>query len=190
MACLAAIGALSAVASAQAAVTVYPFPGSRYETPQTQIVFRNVSPSKIGTVTVVGSASGLHAGRIAADSDGQGGSFLPAKPFKPGETVTVTTSLPLLDVTGSKFSFTIASVAPWPPPPQLPRAGAGAHGLDHFRSRPDLVPASVTVNVNHAPASDGDWFLAPQFGPNQDGPMILDPQGRLVWFKPRPLPAS
>jgi Arylsulfotransferase (ASST) len=185
--CVVVVGLLSVVASARAAVSVYPLPGSRYETPATQIVFRNVAPGRIGAVTVVGSVSGVDVGRIVADADGQGGSFLPAKPFRAGETVTVTTSLPLVGVSGGRFSFSIASVASFRAPPPLPRAAAGADGLQHFRSRPDLVPASVTVAVNHAPVADGDWFLAPQFGPSQDGPMILDPRGRLVWFKPTPI---
>ena len=40
---------------------------------------------------------------------------------------------------------------------------------------------------NDASAAEGDIFVAPQFGPSQDGPMILDPQGRLVWFDPFPV---
>ena len=35
----------------------------------------------------------------------------------------------------------------------------------------------------------GDEFVAPYSGPGQAGPMILDPRGGVVWFKPLP-PAS
>jgi Arylsulfotransferase (ASST) len=45
----------------------------------------------------------------------------------------------------------------------------------------------VTVLENRAPPSDGDIFLAPQNGPAQDGPMILDPRGNLLWFDPYPV---
>ena len=61
---------------------------------------------------------------------------------------------------------------------------AGRNGVQHFRSRPDLQPAAVTVTENHAPGGEGDIFVAPQFGPMQDGPMILDPDGNFVWFSP------
>ena len=33
-----------------------------------------------------------------------------------------------------------------------------------------------------APVSLGDIFVAPQLGPSQNGPMVLDPFGNLVWF--------
>ncbi len=52
-----------------------------------------------------------------------------------------------------------------------------------FRSRPDLEPPSVGVNVE---ASDrvapGYVFVAVKKGEGQDGPMIMDNLGRLVWF--------
>src|ERR1700736_4986535 len=69
----------------------------------------------------------------------------------------------------------------------LPVVPAGSNGVMRFRSRPDLVPASVTINKNSAPASQGDIFLAPQFGPLQNGPMILDSRGNLVWSHPTPV---
>ena len=64
-------------------------PNDEVASPQTQLAFRGVSTSQFGTITVRGSKSGLHTGTIEADSDGYGGSFLPSKPFTPGETVTV-----------------------------------------------------------------------------------------------------
>jgi hypothetical protein len=56
-----------------------------------------------------------------------------------------------------------------------------------FRSQPRLEPAALTVTTDTAPADEGDIFVAPQNGPVQDGPMILDPSGRLVWFSPFPV---
>jgi Arylsulfotransferase (ASST) len=63
-------------------------------------------------------------------------------------------------------------------------ASSGQSGsTQSFRSRPDLHPPTVGVNV---PASDGVApgyvFVAVKKGVGQDGPMIMDNQGRLVWF--------
>ena len=43
------------------------------------------------------------------------------------------------------------------------------------------------VATDSAPQTDGDIFVAPQNGPTEDGPMILDPKGRLVWFHATPV---
>jgi hypothetical protein len=80
-------------------VTVFPIPGDRVASPQTQIAFRGVPISRLKKVVVTGSKSGRHLGQLAADSDRRGGSFLPAKPFVPGEVVTVRTGLSVLGAT-------------------------------------------------------------------------------------------
>ena len=67
-------------------VSVFPTPGSRTALPRTQIVFRSVAPGAIGAARVLGSRTGIHSGRIEADSDGQGGSFIPDTPFEWGDT--------------------------------------------------------------------------------------------------------
>jgi hypothetical protein len=174
-------------ASAQAAVSVFPLPGARYEMPRAQIAFRGVAADQLGTITVVGSKTGTHTGTIDADSDGNGGSFIPSTPFKPGEKVTVTTGLDVIGGSAGAFSFSIAHPAHPLQPGGLPRAPAGPDGLQHFRSRPGLQPPALTVTKNSASAQPGDIFLAPQYGPAQNGPMILDSQGRLVWFDPTSL---
>src|SRR5205807_8447462 len=101
-----------------------------------------------------------------------------------GETVTVSTGLNIAGANNGKFSFAIEQPSPPIAPMPLPLVPAGSNGLQHFRSRPDLLPPSVTVTKSSAPGSEGDIFLAPQFGPSQNGPMILDPQGNLLWFLP------
>ena len=53
-----------------------------------------------------------------------------------------------------------------------------------FRSRPDLGPPGVSVSRRNPGASSGYIFVAPKKGPGQDGPMILDDRGQLVWFRP------
>ncbi|HET7050091.1 MAG TPA: arylsulfotransferase family protein [Solirubrobacteraceae bacterium] len=178
---------LSAQAVAAATVSVFPIPGSQYNVPKTQITFRGAPVSALGPIQVVGSRSGAHAGLLLPDSDGQGGSFVPSTPFAVGETVTVTTQLVVIGSTNGQFSFRIEHPAPPLPPMTLPQVAAGANGLQHFRSRPDLQPPSITVSRNSAPASNGDIFLTPQFGPTQNGPMILDPSGKVVWFQPTPI---
>jgi Arylsulfotransferase (ASST) len=177
----------AALATSGPAVAVYPSPGTRYNLPDTQITFRGIPASQIGNVTVVGSSTGVHTGQIEADSDGNGGSFLSNAPFQHDETVTVTTSLNVIGGNNGTFSFKIEHPS-WPIKPMpLPVVPAGANGLQHFRSRPDLLPPSVVVSRDSAPASEGDIFVAPQFGPAQNGPMILDPRGQLVWFSPFPV---
>src|SRR5690242_9422570 len=74
-------------------LTVFPMPGSRVVSPEAQIVFRGVSISRISHVTVTGSSTGGHSGRLLPDSDHDGGSFLPAHPFAPGERVAVRAEL-------------------------------------------------------------------------------------------------
>jgi len=168
-------------------VSVFPIPGSQVALPATQIVFRGIPASSIGALSVIGSRSGAHTGRIEADSDGQGGSFLPSTGFTPGETVTVMTGLDVLGATNGTFQFAIARPAGAIPPAPLPQVRAGRHGVQHFHSRPDLLPPSIKVTRHSAPTTLGDIFVAPQFGPAQDGPMLLDPAGNLIWFDPTSL---
>jgi hypothetical protein len=167
-------------------VDVFPIPGGRVAAPQTQITFRGLPIAHLGWVVVTGSRSGRHAGRLVADSDGQGGSFLPTKPFVPGEVVTVRTKLRIQGAPAGTFHFTIADPAgaipamPLPPAPRVPGDELT------FQSRPDLTPAAVEVTRQYAARSAGDIFLTPQQGPTQNGVMILNPQGALVWFQPVP----
>src|SRR6201995_3028436 len=173
----------AAGASAQPpAVAVYPLPNSTGSLPQTQITFRGIPASQIGSVQVVGSSTGAHSGTIQADSDGQGGSFVPSAPFAPGETVTVTTGLNVVGGTNGSFKFVVEVPFGTINPMKLPMVPAGSNGVQHFHSRPDLQPASITVNQRSSATYNGDIFLTPQYGPVQNGPMLLDPSGNLIWF--------
>jgi hypothetical protein len=61
-------------------------------------------------------------------------------------------------------------------------AFAKGENLQHFVSRPDLKPPVVTAR-----GTTHDFvFLAPSSGPGQNGAMILDGRGELVWFHPSP----
>ncbi len=57
-------------------------------------------------------------------------------------------------------------------------------GVQHFRSRPDLLPPVVTVLHPPQDVAPGLLFLAPSSGPGQRGVLILDRAGEVVWFRP------
>jgi Arylsulfotransferase (ASST) len=171
-------------------VTVSPLPGSHDASPQTQISFLGPPADELSQISVVGSRTGAHAGRLLAYSQGDGASFVPAKPFAQGETVTVDAQLrtggavqPLLD------SFTVAYQDAISSTPEAIHPGS-ARDIQGFRSRADLRPPTVTVTASSAAVAPGDEFLAPYSGPGQSGPMILDPNGGLIWFKSLPRSAS
>jgi Arylsulfotransferase (ASST) len=171
-------------------VTVSPLAGSRDASPQTQISFLGVSASQLSAISVVGSRTGVHSGRLAAYSQGDGASFLLSQPFAEGERVTVRARLrtggseqTLLD------QFAIAHEDRITSTPQAVHPGSPAE-VQSFRSRPDLHPPVVTVTAASAAVAPGDEFVAPYAGPGQAGPMILEPSGGLVWFKPLPIYTS
>jgi hypothetical protein len=179
-------------AVAGGALSVSPAPDSADASYLAQISFIGAPATDIQHLTVLGSASGAHSGRLAAYSQGDGASFLPSKPFAQGEIVTVRGALRRADGSAIPFAwrFTVAEVdsvsrsleTPPPPPPPL-KAGE----LQRFVSRSDLRPPTVTVTTAGASAgSPEDIFLAPYAGPGQYGPMILDGAGDLVWFKAIP----
>src|SRR5436309_1070281 len=74
-------------------VTVSPLPGSRDASPETQISFLSVPARALAHVSVIGSRTGRHAGRVLAYSQGDGASFVPARRFAEGERVQVRASI-------------------------------------------------------------------------------------------------
>ena len=175
---------LAGALAAPTQVSMYPIAGSRVAPPGAQIAFRGVSAGELGTVTVTGSSTGGHAGTMRYSSDGRGASFLPDRPFKPGEVVTVSTGLNLRGASHGTYHFTVASPAgpiQYAPLPPAPRSRGD---VQRFHSQPGLTPAAVKVTKRAAGAAPGAIFLAPQQGPLQNGPMIVDQSGRLIWFKP------
>jgi Arylsulfotransferase (ASST) len=183
-----AIWALESAAGASAAtVNVFPIPGGRVAAPSTQITFRGAPVSQFGAISVTGSKSGPHTGRVLSDSDGQGGSFLPTKPFTAGETVTVKTSMNIVGGNNGTYTFTVANPG-GPIRAAAPMTMARVRGdVQRFVSAPQLF--APTVQVTKLPtkaASPGAIFVAPQAGPVQRGPEILGPYGGLVWWKSVP----
>ena len=189
LACLVAILCPHGAPAAPPSVYAFPIPGSRVASPMTQIVFRGLPIAQLGTIIVTGSRSGPHTGTMAGDSDGNGGSFLPTKPFTPGEVVTVGTGLNVVGGANGTFRFTVAIPASGNPSSHWPAAPRARNDVMRFHSRPDLEPPKVSVTARGA-AAPGDIFVGPQFGPVQDGPMIVDSSGNLVWFKSLPGNAS
>ncbi len=166
-------------------LTVSPAPASRDASASTQISLLGVPAGELSDVTVTGSRSGTHTGRLLSYSQGDGASFLPTRPFADGEQVTVRASLTSAGVsTPFAWGFAIAvrdtAGAAGGSSPRAPRP----NDYQSFRSRPDLKPPTVTVTTHAPGASAGDLFIAPYSGPGQYGPMILDESGALVWFKP------
>ncbi len=183
-----ALGPAAAAQAAPAAVNVFPIPGGHLAAPSTQITLRGVPAGQLGAISVTGSKSGTHTGRIVGDSDGHGASFLPSRPFTAGETVTVHTGLNIVGGSAGGYSFTIATPAGAIPLAGVRPAPRVRNDISRFVSRPDLVPTALTVTkkASTSVAAGGDLFVAPQYGPVQNGPMIIGPFGGLIWYQPVP----
>jgi len=178
--------ALNTSALQAGAVTVSPVPGSRDASPRTQISFLGVPVGDLSHVRVLGSRTGAHHGRLLAYSQGDGASFLPSAPFAEGERVTVRAQVRLAGrVHTLSDEFAIGEQDPISTTPEAIHAG-GSGGVQSYRSRPGLRPPTVTVTARFPGVAPGDEFVAPYGGPGQAGPMILDPSGVLMWFKPLP----
>ncbi len=196
---LAALAALPAAAAAYNQLRVMPFPGTPDASPTTEIIFSALKRSELGTVAVAGASSGLHAGRLVALPDGAGTAFLLNQSFTPGESVQVEAGLRSRAAAAAvgngeslalRWSFTIGLHEPTSAGHVTAR-DRGASDRDAetggavqmFHSRPDLQPPLVSVSRDRD-LSSGDIFLSPNHS-QQHGPMIVSPQGRLLWFEPR-----
>jgi len=173
----------AAIAAASAnPVTISPLPGTTDASPATQISFLGGAGTVVSQVRVVGSRSGIHRGVLRAYSTGTGESFLPTRPFLPGEHVSVRARIGR--ASAARTTFTIAyqdavSQTEFPINPGDP------HAVQHYSSAPGLTPSSVSVTTPARPgATPGDFFLAPYQGQGSPGPMIVDQGGSLVWFHP------
>ena len=175
---------LNASAQLDGAVTVSPMPGAADASPQTQISFLGVPLAALSGVSAIGSQSGPHTGALEGYSQGDGGSFVPQKPFSAGERVAVSAQLTLAGTTQPlAFHFTVADTDSLPTAAQTPRP-LTPDSSQQFFSRPDLQPPIVGVHAQSASQAPGDEFLAPYGAAAQAGPMILDSVGKLIWFNP------
>jgi Arylsulfotransferase (ASST) len=170
-------------------VAVSPLPGTEDASPSTQISFLGEAGTTVANVSVVGSHSGNHPGKLERYSTGTGASFVTNAPFQAGEQVAVHAlvgtgpGIPEKPVT---TVFTVArqatvSQAEFPNNPGNPRA------VQHYASAPSLTPSTVTLTTRAQPgAVPGDLFMAPYQGKGTPGPMISEQDGTLVWFHPLP----
>ncbi len=168
-------------------IAVSPQPGTPDASPTTQISFLGGAGTTVSGVTVKGSSSGSHSGVLRAYSTGTGESFIPSKPFRSGEKVTVSAHVTGGASTGAATtSFTVASQYA-PSQKQFPLNPGNASEVQHYRSAPSLTPSAVRIYTHAKPgAAPGDLFLAPYQGKGTPGPMITDQEGNLIWFKPLP----
>jgi hypothetical protein len=179
--CLTALGG-----QASASVTISPGPGTPTAMPGTQISFLGASTATLRSISVVGSSSRRHTGRLRAYSSATGVSFIPSKPFTPGEHVTVHARWTNAAGKGTLLSsfFTVAQPVAVPVN-EFPTTPGTPADVQSFRSQPALHPPAVTVHQPAGPGgAPGYVFAAPFIGPGQYGPMIFDNAGNLVWFHP------
>jgi len=164
---------------------ISPLPGTPDASPDTQISFLGASASRLRNILVVGSRSGRHRGRLQFYSTHTGGSFLPARPFIAGETVTVKAQ-----IVGNSTPLTVGTTFTVAQPAALSGAGPGQSAtprspdVQQFHSRPDLQPPTVSVTTAAADPALGDVFITADGGPGEAGAMIIAPNGQLVWFLP------
>jgi hypothetical protein len=170
---------------------VSPMPSSADATPANQLSFLGAPASEITNLTVTGSASGLHAGSLESYSQDDGASFVPQQPFISGETVSVTgdwtASTPAAAPTPFAYSFSVGTLDPITKLAEKGRTTGPPGSISHYVSAPNITPPKIRVFV-HSKAADigGDIFMSLYPGPGETGPMILSPDGQLVWFKPLP----
>lgn len=166
-------------------IAAYPSPGVRVASNETTISFRGVKPKALGKITVRGSHSGIHKGRLVAHTDGRGVSFVPKKNFFFKEKVTVTSKRNTFFGTGKrakhKYTFVTGLLQPkgWRDEPQVPPQGSTPPAWTTYKSFPLKVP-KATINVDKPEASGGDIFFAPR----TNGPMIVDNTGELIYYRP------
>jgi hypothetical protein len=162
-------------------------PGTPTASPNTTITFRGPGTDAAGAISVTGTQSGTHTGRVQAHPDGQGATFVPDTAFTPGEKVTVSTTMPVRGATGGSYSFSVAHPAPFPaqPLPTPPAAKKKKDDLLHFASRPDLTAPRLDLTTAQDAAAPGDVLLTPTGGDAPASLLIVDAKGEPVWISPR-----
>ncbi|HTA15821.1 MAG TPA: arylsulfotransferase family protein [Solirubrobacteraceae bacterium] len=178
---------LAAPAASALRLALSPLTGTPDASPQTQISFLGAPASEISDISVSGSLSGSHSGRLESYRSSPGASFLPASPFTQGEQVTVSALAgPRGHTERVATSFTVAHLSSYRPPSSSASAPAPAGATQSFASQPALHPPKVAVTTSAPGATPGDVFLTSTHGLGQSGPMIVDGGGNLVWYKPLP----
>ena len=172
-------------AASASALTLSPLNGTPDASPSTQISFLGVNAGEIARVSVVGSRSGSHGGKLRSYASAVGASFVPGRAFTGGERVRASAVVgrpghgrrvsTTFTVARSVSNRALASSASLPAKPGTNQS---------FVSEPTLQPPTVQITVRSPAASSGDIFLTAESGRGQPGTMIIDGAGRLVWFQP------
>ena len=168
-------------------LAVFPNHGTRTAMPGTEISFRGETIGEIGTIEVSGSASGGHTGVLSPHSDGFGASYIPDAPFLPGEWVTVRADALLGDTASGAITFRIGVPGIPAKTPTQREVEQPSHEPQQFRSRPDLLPPTITITDTSPDVAPGLVVIGAKVTDGQSGAMILDNRGDLVWFNPMPL---
>jgi Arylsulfotransferase (ASST) len=170
-------------ALAGTSVDVSPAPETDTANPATQISFLGAPVADIQDVSVEGSRTGYHYGHLAGYYQGDGGSFIPNKPFATGERVIVRA---LIGASGSerRVSFSFRTATPYPTEgiPGFPNPPAAPSAYQSFVSAPGMHAPIMDVTSPDLDPRAGDLLMTVGPGPGQYGPLIYTPQGQLVWF--------
>lgn len=174
-------------AAPAAAVTLSPLNGTPDASPQTQISILGVPAGQISHVSVVGSHSGGHAGKLQSYASSAGASFLPSRPFTQGERVTASAVVgPAHHAQRVTTTFTVARLPGYRIAVGKPTELSNAGLVQSFVSQPKLKPPSLFVGINSPQATPGDLLFTPTHGYGQSGAMIVNGQGQLIWFHQAP----
>jgi hypothetical protein len=168
-------------------VAVSPAAGSGTASPRTQISFLGARPGELQEVAVWGSRSGYHRGALYAYSQGDGASFVPRKPFAPGERVSVRALIGRGGAArGVSFAFRVATPYPTDGIAAFPNPPAPPSSYQSFVSAPTLHPPTLDVSQADRDPGAGQLMMTVGPGPGQYGPLVYTPRGRLVWFDQLP----
>jgi hypothetical protein len=177
-------------------VTVSPLPGTPDASPRTQISFLGAPAADLSQISVRGSRSGGHGGKLVAYATGTGASYVLLRGLTPGEQVTVS-ALETVKGAHKTIGTSFAVATPYAIPPAAPAPATPAPGakpppapapgtVASFRSLPTFHPPTISVTTPATDPALGDVFLTPTDGSSQSGPMIVNPAGQMIWFNPSP----
>jgi Arylsulfotransferase (ASST) len=185
------VAAAGVLAAAQTGpVSAFPAPGTLTAQRGTEISLRGVAPGAIGVVEVTGSSSGRRQGTLLPHADGDGASFVPTRPFRPGEWVTVRTRLDVRGARGGDFRFTVLEgefeTSRLGPDKRVPRPRSGTYHA--YRSDPALKPPRLRVTRHRPGRAPGYLVLNTGWDeerPRPEGLLIADDRGQPVYFRSR-----
>ena len=161
---LAALGVSVALLVAAAAahatqVTISPLAGTPDASPQTQISFLGVATSQIHNISVVGSHSGSHTGRLESYASAAGASYLPSRPFFAGEWVTVRATVGHTAV-GTEFTVADQDNYDYKPPASATRAAAMPRHSVASAMSATTMPRHSAVSAMRAATGLGQSFAS------------------------------